>query len=149
MADYDLDSMLKAIVDAYNADATLVSLLGGAQSVWTEQPQTDVSYPMIYMRFSQLSASDITVGGKLYRGEVRHEIFAKKPSAAVKIATYLAQKFKIPEALPAGISSSEFDLTIFRESNSFAMPGAVKPIWGSESLNMHISNFDCRIVGKQ
>lgn len=147
MAAHNISELMKAIVTAYLADATLVSMLGGAESIYREQPQTVVAYPMIYMRFTNVTAEDITVGGKLYRGELRHEIFAKKPSTALDIAIYLAQNFKIPEALPAGIASDNFDLTIFRESNSFAMPGAVKPIWGSESLNMHISNFDCRMIG--
>jgi len=147
MASHNLSELLKSIVTAYLADSTLVSMLGGAESIWREQPETAVAYPMIYMRFTNITSEDVTVGGKLYRAELRHEIFGLKSSALMDIAIYLAQNFKIPEALPAGISSDNFDLTIFREQNSFAMPGAVKPVWGSESLNMHISNFDCRIVG--
>lgn len=142
--EWEISELWTALRDAYIADATLLGMLGGADSVWLEEPRKAIDYPAILM-YETSQTDSATTGPGLYRGTWRHDIYALNMSVCKNIATHIELTWRIPEVLTAGIESTYYRLDIFRQSGRFPVGKTQREFFGNDVVEHLVLEMDFRV----
>jgi hypothetical protein len=119
MATHDLSELWTALRTAMLADSTLVALLGGSDAIYRAWPNKSVAFPIIVIRCQ--TDGPPNDGGTivdLWRPSVELDIYAATMGRCEAIQGRLDESWTIPHNKPAGVTSTNFALNLFKRRNS-------------------------------
>lgn len=139
-----LDQIWGQLITEMSAVTELTDLLGATDAIYWAKNRASLPFPHIMMSSRDNPQNNGGTITTLWRPDLQIDVFGKDPHVLTRINTQIGISFDIPRNRNALIQSTNFQITMMRNVNSYYI-GTVRLAENGEMIHHAVSEWRLRV----